>query len=257
MKQEQDIIKFFKNYNIDIQNDDILFIKHIKIPNFYKKFNNNEIIKWEFCHLLYKIYGSYITNNIIFYENNYYHITNTDIVFDCGANMGLFAAYAAAQGAKVYAFEPMSFTRNMLAETVKLYPDNIIICPYAVKDENKKSIFAQCDNPGASHDLTLQIDFHNKILYQEQIECISLDSFIKTYNIIPTFIKIDIEGSEQSCIEGSIHLLKQYKPVLSMSLYHDYADCIVLPSILKNINNLYNLHFFQEDNSSGLYLIAK
>jgi len=38
------VISFFKAYNINIENDDIIIIKNVKIPNFYKKYSNNKII---------------------------------------------------------------------------------------------------------------------------------------------------------------------------------------------------------------------
>ena len=71
-------------------------------------------------------------------------------MFDCGANLGLFSIYAAAKGAKVYAFEPMSYIRYFLKEAQKLYPNNIIIIPAAVGIKTETKVFNQMHNPGAS-----------------------------------------------------------------------------------------------------------
>ena len=55
--------------------------------------------------------------------------------------MGLFAAYAASKGATVYCFEPMSYTRNYLKEVQNLYPNNIIILPYAIGNNAEVDYF--------------------------------------------------------------------------------------------------------------------
>lgn len=67
---EQDIIKYFKQYNIDILKDDIIQIKDIKIPNFYNWPDTILDLKYEFCHLLYKNYHNYLENGYVHYENN-------------------------------------------------------------------------------------------------------------------------------------------------------------------------------------------
>lgn len=249
------IINYFKKYNIDIKTqEDILTIKDIKVPNFYK--NQELIIQWEFCHLLYKLYAPYLEKNHIMYENNLYNISEKDIIFDCGANMGLFAAYAASKGAQVYAFEPMSYTRNnFLIYTQKLYPQNIKIIPFALKEIIKTEFFAQCDNPGASHDFKLKINEDNNILYTEKISCLTLDSFCQLFNIYPSFIKIDVEGSEIDLLKGAKYLLQLKKPTLSLSLYHSQQDEFTIPSQIKNLNNLYNLNFYIGDQNS-LYLLC-
>lgn len=252
------VIDYFKTYNVNIVEDDILYIKNIKIPNFYKICNDNYDIQWEFCHLLYKLYANYYKNNTIFYENNLYKITNKDIVFDCGANMGLFSIYAASCGAEVYSFEPMSFTRELLVLSQELYP-NIHILPYALKEKNKKQIFVQTNNPGASHDINLLINKENTLIYQENITCISLDNFCKENNIYPTFIKIDVEGSEKELLNGAKNILKEKKPILSLGLYHYEDDIITIPKLISNINFLYDFYFYTEEEraNSSLYLFAK
>lgn len=249
------IIKYFKSYGIDIEKNDILFIKDVKIPNFYKENKNNIIIKWEFCHLLYKIFSSYLEKNTIIYENNLYNISKNDIVLDCGANMGLFSAYAASKGAIVYSFEPMSYTRNNFLNKTKNIYKNINIVPYGLKEKNKIEKFIQCDNPGASHDINININLDNEILYMEDIQCISLDFFCNFYNIKPTFIKIDVEGSEEQLLYGSKQILQEYNPIVSLGLYHKKEDKDIIPKIIKNINNNYNFNFYIGDINS-LYLFC-
>lgn len=249
------VISFFKSYNINLEKDKILLIKDVKIPNLL--LDNTDInIKWEFCHLLYKLYAPYLKYDYIFYENKKYKINNQDIIFDCGANMGLFSAYAATKGAQVYSFEPMSFTRSLLYKTSQLY-NNITIIPYAISNKNTQVFFEQCDNPGASHNSLYNINQENKILYKEKVKVLSLDWFVNTYKIIPTFLKIDIEGSERELILGFSEGLKKYQPILSMSSYHYKNDNIFLSQLLLQINKNYNIEYFFEEREKGSYLFCK
>ena len=244
---EQDIIKYFKQYNIDIINDDIIQIKNVKIPNFYHWPDTILDLKYEFCHLLYKNYYNYLEHGYVHYENNQYKISPKDIVIDCGGNMGIFSAYAAAQGAKVYAFEPMSYVRSMLKETQKLYPHNIEIIPYALGKENIKTKFNQCRNPGGSHYAELHENNGNDILYTEMVQILKLDDFIWQYQIKPTFIKADIEGSEELMIQGGVNCLQQYKPILSIAAYHFNNNINNLIKYIKNINQNYQIELYENN----------
>ena len=65
--------------------------------------------------------------------------------------MGLFAAYAATKGAKVYCFEPCSSTRKLLKQTQSLYPKGqITIIPKALSNINSIEFFLKTDNIGAN-----------------------------------------------------------------------------------------------------------
>lgn len=254
--EEKFYINFFKQYNIDLTKDKEIIINNIRLPNFYL-YNKKLIdLPWEFCHLLYKNYSSLLKNGYVHYENNFYKITSDDIVFDCGANMGIFAAYAASQGAEVYAFEPMSYIRQLLKDTAEFYP-NIHIIPYALGNKNEQTKFNQCFNPGGSHNSLLKDENkENPILYQEKVQAITLDTFINENKIYPTFIKADIEGSELFLLEGGKKFLSQNKPIISMAVYHFNNNYNEIIDYIKKINFLYDLIFYKEEENQ-LYLFGK
>lgn len=52
------------------------------------------------------------------YEHDHVCVKKGDIVIDCGANIGLFSAYASYKGAFVYAFEPVQHVQEYLKKTV-------------------------------------------------------------------------------------------------------------------------------------------
>lgn len=214
-------LTLFNTLKQDILNQKILNIKNIQIPNF---FNINFSLQWEFCHQFLELYQDWILNpqGYFAYENKDIQITKDDIVFDCGANMGLFAAYAASKGAQVYCFEPCSFTRSLLQQTQNLYPNNITIVPKALTDQNGTDTLFLTSNIGANRLKTSNMagEITNST---EVIETITLDTFIENNKIYPTFIKIDIEGSEENMLKG-FTTINKYCPKIAIASYHTSRD---------------------------------
>lgn len=59
------------------------------------------------------------------------------------------------------------------------------------------------------------------------IEVCSLDDVV--YDYVPTLIKMDIEGSEMETLIGAEKIIRDYRPVLAVSLYHKPEDLIDIP----------------------------
>lgn len=230
------------NNNINLQEDFIYINDNIKIPNFYKnKFNNiieDSYWEFEFLNSINKLFfykEDYQYNGLTCYETDQFFIKPDDIVFDCGANMGLFSAAAAAKCKQVYSFEPMSLIRKNLLFTAQQY-NNITVIPCGVwhKDDIIKMI--QKDNPSASVSEERDIFFGNKNLYYEKCSVISLDNFIKKTNIKPNFIKVDIENSEINMLQGLQEYLKEYSPIISIALHDKFDFNTILRLFPKNYN---------------------
>ena len=252
------IIEFFSTYNINILSDPILNIKNTKIPNFYLQQKNQMIDhQYEFCHLLFKIYAPLLYEDFIFQEGKQYKISANDIVFDCGGNLGLFALYCASQGAQVYCFEPMSYVRNFLTQSQALYPNNIHIVPYGVSNEELDLVLYQTFNPGASSTFLDDMPNTSPKLYKEKCHMITLDNFCQKFNIIPTFIKADIEGSEMKMLQGGKSIISQYKPILNICLNHKEIDQFLLPSFIYTLNNQYQFFYLKEGDIRSKFVLCK
>lgn len=222
----------FNTLKQDVLNDDILDIKGVKLPNFFKYDDN---LQFEFCHQFIELYQDYIlqSNGYFSYETKDFQISADDVILDCGANMGLFAAFAASKGAIVHCFEPCNSTRALLELTQKLYPDKIIIHPYAVSNKSGTAILYQTDNIGANHLSQYDVNLGNQILQKEEIATITIDDFISQNNIIPTMIKMDVEGAEFEAIQGAMKTLREYSPKTVIGIYHT-------PNMVNRIKMLIN-----------------
>ena len=57
----------------------------------------------------------------------------------------------------------------------------------------------------------------------------------------PTFIKMDIEGSETEALKGCKKIIEAYKPKLAICIYHKPEDLFEIPIMLKEMCPDYKL----------------
>lgn len=56
--------------------------------------------------------------------------------------------------------------------------------------------------------------------------CSSIDKTVDELKLIPTYIKMDIEGAEIKALEGAAGVIKRYKPRLAICVYHRADDLL-------------------------------
>lgn len=212
--------KFKQQYNIDLSQNKDIIINGMIFPNYFTKQILNLKFKkdyraFEYCRIINKIFGF---DNLSYYETPEVKIERNDVVFDCGANTGIFSLYGAYKGKQVYAFEPSTLIRHYLRNTQK-YSNKITIMPFGLSNENKKEWFNQADNPGAARLEEFIIPDYHRILYREQVNLITIDNFVEKTGIIPNFIKMDIEDGELNAIIGAKRTLEIYHPKCSISIH--------------------------------------
>lgn len=144
-------------------------------------------------------------------------------VFDIGAHIGshsLNAAYLVGEKGKVIAFEPAESVTNILRMNCLTHP-HIIVVQTAVTDGTSStitlhdygiiaSVYNTTDTP--------RIDKTSPRLAQEEVydvSAVSIDQYVEqTRQIIPDFIKIDIENGDMAALRGASSTLKNFAPYL-------------------------------------------
>jgi FkbM family methyltransferase len=186
------------------------------------------------------LFGTFETNTIKCIQK---HISKGGVFFDIGANIGchsLIAAEKVGDKGQIHAFEAISKTYKKLQANIELNGfKNIHTNQVAVYNESTTLDFyiANDDNLGMSSIYQRKDISTNR----EQVEAITLDSYIKENNIEKIdFIKIDIEGAELSAIQGMKVTLKHFKPSLlieiSKEIIHETKqDSIEIISLLHQI----------------------
>lgn len=175
------------------------------------------------------------------YESGDVALREGDVVFDLGANVGLFTAVAAAKGCRVYSFEPtpVSFGLGYLEKTAALYP-GVSICPCAVADVKGRVAF----NINASLDKNAST-VSNSLLPRGgfagvEVDAVSLDDFVEDNSIERVdFIKADIEGAERLMLQGAKRTLARFAPKLALCTYHLPDDPEVMERLILEANPKY------------------
>ncbi|WP_242004493.1 FkbM family methyltransferase [Brachyspira aalborgi] len=74
---------------------------------------------------------------------------------------------------------------------------------------------------------------------ENKVKMVTLDSYVKENNIEVGLIKTDLEGFEQPFLRGAIETIKKQKPVLIISIYHNYSDFFEIKPMIENLNLSY------------------
>lgn len=158
------------------------------------------------------------------------------LIYDIGANLGVYSLIAAKQGARVVAFEPAPDVAAMLRRNIVLnkLPSKITVVEEAVSDREMigKLYLHKPSNLGVSR----VFDFDNSgndnygII---DIKMNNLDNYEKIYGK-PSLVKIDIEGAETLAVKGGRELLKKDDAPMLLIEFHP-AEIAFLGSSMEEI----------------------
>jgi FkbM family methyltransferase len=170
-------------------------------------------------------------------------IPEGDILWDIGANVGLYSVYAAkARKCYVYAFEPSVFNLELLARSINLnkVSSNVCICPFPLSDDlgSNDMHMSSTDWGGAMSTFGEDYGFDGKTLKEvfrfQTIGLTMVDAVKKLGIPKPDFIKIDVDGIEHLILGAGFELLKSVKSVL-VEVNDDFEDlALECQKILKN-----------------------
>lgn len=146
-------------------------------------------------------------------------------VLDIGAHYGYFALLAnkLVQGGRVFAFEPATYSYEILAENCRDF-SHLEAHNKAVSDKDGTVVFYEFDNLHSEYNTSDIRQFEHEAWFKEhpplkvEIPCVSISSFCSAQNLSPNFIKIDVEGLEDIVINGAVAYLSSapIKPVFVM-----------------------------------------
>jgi FkbM family methyltransferase len=147
-------------------------------------------------------------------------IERNALVFDVGANDGQFALQVArsqAYSGTIYCFEPVREIYSKLSHNLSDYPDCIPI-NRAIGDTCGFLEIYKGSREDTYQASTLNFETANPALYgeviKEKVECETLDTFSMRFDLIPNFIKLDVERYEQQAILGGSRLLFANQPII-------------------------------------------
>ena len=157
-----------------------------------------------------------------------------DIVLDCGANVGVFTTEALKAGAaKVIAIEPAPENVEVLKRNFKdeIAAGRVVVYPKGVWD--KDDVLTLHVDPKNSAADTFVID-RKEATGSVQVPLTTIDKLAAELSLPRVdYIKMDIEGAEPNALRGGRETIKQWKPRISISAYHQPDHPVVIPQIIK------------------------
>ena len=148
-------------------------------------------------------------------------INKGDTVLDVGSNIGtttlFFSEYVGRNG-QIIAIEPV--THNVIRKNLRANNiPNVTVVPYAVADH--PYVAEICVSDYCLNSSMIPQAPANYHTFSQTVEVTTLDRLMNTLPLTRVdFIKIDIEGAEESAILGAQELVRVYRPKWSISSYH-------------------------------------
>jgi FkbM family methyltransferase len=157
------------------------------------------------------------------------------VLWDVGANIGLYSVYAAKKrNCKVWAFEPSVFNLELLARNIYVnnLTDQICIVPIALSDHLGSSEMRMTTTEwgGALSTFGQEFGWDGKAIrkvFEFRTMGMSMEDAVEKFAIPkPDYIKMDVDGLEHFILKGGLNVLKSTKGVLIEvnDDFHDQAD---------------------------------
>lgn len=154
-------------------------------------------------------------------------VRRADVIFDIGANTGLYALVAKSLNAdsKVYAFDPVKRVFERLVENNKLNSFDIECFELAASNADGEATIY--DLP-TEHILSVTVNQNHHLpdvqlkAFPTTIKTIRLDTFIEEHKLEKIdLMKIDVERHEFEVLQGMGSYLKNFKPNMLIEILSD------------------------------------
>lgn len=176
------------------------------------------------------------SNNIYFPD--FLKLKENEVFVDIGAFTGdtihLFNEMNLTnQKSKIVAFEPDPVNFSILKSKFDL-DKRVTLSNLCVYDKVTELTFSNESDSSTSHISSDEPDGF-------KVKTTTLDKFFNN-DLQPTFIKMDVEGSERSILNGGIEVITNNNPILAISVYHLPTDLWEILAMIKKMDVSYKYY---------------
>jgi FkbM family methyltransferase len=173
----------------------------------------------------------------IYFPDDLVDVQPDEVFVDCGAYDGdtlqsLLSRDSFSDG-RIVAFEPDGLNFGQLRRYVATLPASL-----------RERIALRQAAVGARH---CQVEFDATGTEASAVgtgsvvvDCVTLDEALSGH--APTYVKMDIEGSEMDALEGAAGIIKKSQPMLAICAYHRQDDCWRIPLALAALTDKYRFY---------------
>ena len=186
-------------------------------------------------------------------------VNKDSVVIECGCHIGTHTLLLASLSRKLYGFEPMPKTYEVLCKNIAINKiDNAILYKKGVANKEGKTKYSWIpnNNPGGSGldnnpmGVPCGIACTNEHIEVEltTIDSLQLDKL--------DFMKIDVEGYEPLVIEGGMHTIQRCKPTIVMEIWKDHHCAVDVNYPKELFKNLLDIGYTVEHISGPDFLFT-
>lgn len=167
---------------------------------------------------------------------HYYEIPQTavapgDVVVDCGSAEGFFAFKYQHTAGRIYALEPLPLFIDSL-HTLFRESSTVRVLPVAAGHACEKA-YLDMSADDTILDGTIRTDrLHDNTI---EVSVVTLDSLFADQGIRIDYLKADIEGFEENMIRGALKTIRESKPKIAITTYHEGQDYEKLIALIKGV----------------------
>jgi FkbM family methyltransferase len=166
------------------------------------------------------------------------------VFWDVGANIGLYSIIFGKMFPdwQIVAFEPNRNLHDRLRANIDRNGlENILIVPVAlsnIKAVGKVDYLEE--KPGAGRIL---IDSSQKLDPSNAVEIMTGNDFLLEHeDLLPNFIKIDVEGHEIEVINGMMGVIEKQRPLIALEVFANLWEVSRHKFWIENINQLFSIY---------------
>lgn len=189
---------------------------------------------------MYKLDKKYITQSVFYFYHGLLlmgaaakkYIKDTDFV-DIGAYVGDSAiALQKYNYKKIYSIEISKksiadYQKNIAAE--RLSESKYELINVAISDKENLPDIKLPDTGSAGFSLMRERGKYDEIMIRQS----TFDQVVRDYEIRPKFIKVDIEGYAMHFIKGGLNAIKEFRPIMSIAIYHNPIEFFEIKPFLE------------------------
>jgi FkbM family methyltransferase len=159
-----------------------------------------------------------------------------DVVFDCGANVGVFTRTALNRGASlVVSIEPAPATVECLRRNFEkeIAAGRVVVVPKGVWDHTDTLELSEGDNGNTTGDSFV---FGKDAKRKVKVPLTTIDILAAELKLPKVdFIKMDIEGAEKPALRGAAETIRKYRPRMAIASEHLPDDVTAIPKTVAGI----------------------
>lgn len=209
-----------------------------------------------FCYQNYFLPIAHFESSVFYYKHGLDTFTpqtlekikNLDII-DVGGFIGDSALVMQDYTDKnIYSFEATTLNYNLMLQTIALnHATRIIPIKQALGSKKETIKIGLCGSASSMKEENHKIFVAKE---SEEVEIITLDSYVKEHNLKVGFIKVDIEGFEMEFLKGAKETICSQKPAMLISIYHQASDFFDIKPMLESWNLGYRFHIHKPIDSN-------